>query len=98
MRRREFVYIPGTDLPVEAVSGRSKTYVWMAGPVGAVVDGFAAGEGPVGDFVMDISGRPEDIAEQAVLCRALLLGGLFVAAFADHPAQRAAFLDAQLIS
>ena len=61
------------------------------------MDGFAAGEGPVGNLVVDIAGFAQPGAEQRVLCGALFLRGFGVAAFADQPAQRAAFFDAQLV-
>ena len=71
--------------------------VGVAGPVGAVVDGLEAGQGPVGNLVVAVAGSVQAVAEEAVLCGALLLRGLFVAPLAHHLSERAALLDAELV-
>ena len=71
--------------------------VGVAGPVGAVVYGFMARQGPVGDLVVDVSGLAQPPADPRVLRGALLLRRLGVASGADPGAEGAALLDAELV-
>ena len=79
------------------MGGGAEADVGDASPVGAVVDRFAAGERPVGDLVMDVTGLGEHPAEGVVLAAALLVRGLGVAARRDHFLEGTAFLDGQLV-
>ena len=57
---------------MERVGGGAEADIGVAGPVGAVVDGLAARQGPVGDLVVDVAGGAQRVAELAVLRRAAL--------------------------
>ena len=89
--------IPGATGTVEAVGGGAEADVGKAAPVGGVVDGLAAGEGEVGNFVMDIAGCGKGVAEHRVLPGRGLVGGLAVPAGAHLAGQRAVRFDGQLI-
>ena len=89
--------VPGAAEAVEGVGGGAEADIGEAAPVGAVVDGFAAGEGEVGDFVVDIAGGGEGLAEQRVLPGRRGVGRLAVAAGADQAVERAVRIDGQLV-
>ena len=92
------VAVPAAAASTEGVGRWTQPNVGPALPVSAVVLGFKAGLCEVGDFVVDVSGGVELVAQYVVLPCALLVIGLYIFAVFQTVRQHAVSLHRKLIA